>query len=65
MIAWVPAVPDFMVIGPEHVALALNKVFTVTVRPAWKVYVPFKAKFKVQTVISPVMLAPAPKLTWL
>ena len=34
MMACVPAVADFMVIGPAHVALALNKVFTVAVLPA-------------------------------
>jgi hypothetical protein len=65
IIACVPAVADLIVIGPEQVALALNKVFTVTVRPASKVYVPFSAKFKVPMLISPVMLAPAAKVTWL
>jgi hypothetical protein len=34
IMACVAAVADFMVIGPAHVAFALNKVLTVTVRPA-------------------------------
>ena len=37
IMACVPAVPDFMVIGPAQFAFALNKVVTVTVLPAWKV----------------------------
>ena len=37
IIACVPAVADFMVIGPAQFAFALNKVVTVTVLPAWKV----------------------------
>ena len=32
--ACVPEVADLMVIGPAQEALALNKVLTVTVRPA-------------------------------
>ena len=63
IIAWVPAVADLMVIGPAQFAFALNKVVTVTVLPAWNVYVPFNAKFMVPTVKSPVMFPPALKFT--
>jgi hypothetical protein len=36
IIACVPAVADFKVIGPAQFAFALNNAVTITVLPAWK-----------------------------
>ena len=64
-IACVPAVALCRVTPPKHTEPKDILLVTVTVLPACKLYVLLEVIMIVPTVISPVIFAPAPKVTWL